>query len=1673
MQGGVTTSHSSSLPQVVCDWAPSKLSELIKTLAASCSPPEVSLSSYNSYRAYFEPLLLAELAAELLSATDKYHRSNSVRQPKLRARREDPGTTAALVIVQKVTRQHTAGFGWVVDVDSHDRKGPVGSVDNDVVACWPAILPSHNQSSKYPSSSNNVPQLQHHQKQRVIPDNAVLAIVIRTTKRTGCRLLLSKFPDGNESGVRTDLEEGEENEDEPPASRVWNVLRLGSLTTMRREFDALRQIKTSVLMPTLLRPRVQHSDKFPRSGQSHVSASDSLDPNGQSSQAADGIAADMFRNEQYFTHIISKKAGLNSSQTRAVLHASTCRNGFSIVQGPPGTGKTRTLISLLNVIHMTEYQRYYESILASYEQFIKKKSQDTSSVRERKKSDAYTSRGEKRGNSSLLETMMFQMNKTVSTSTEESSVQIQVPAQRPRLLVCAPSNSAVDEILTRLTKCKFFDGQGREYCPELARIGADDRVSEAAKPFTAEGQAEVFLDRVCAEDMNADARKKAQMVFMSSWQSRCNALLNQLALIPKRDSISHPKVIDLHEKLERMERDLRRLTIAASDGPKELSREEKLRQIARTYVEDAQLVFATLSGSASSILTKKGFNDISDHGGALFDTVVIDESAQATETSCLIPLTLGASRCLLVGDPQQLPATVLSSGAAGLAYGQSLLERICRGGQGVQLLDTQYRMHPAISSFPRRHFYNGRLVDDESVQGENRAKQYHRDAIRPKLGPYVFLDISEGEETRSRDDRSIFNRAEAELASLIYTKLKKEYASDTIFSPAAKVHGSVMGFGVVTPYKRQMQELRQSFDRAGIPTGDVEVDTVDSFQGREKDVVVFSCVRTAAINRGIGFVRDVRRMNVGLTRARSSLIILGSAQALSEGSADWAELIEDASSRGCLISVSNVQRCLYPALPDSTTGVDSKNAGSLHTSANPQAAVSTNSKTAISAIRISDTMARQEFTNTPRVQGLSTSHNSPASRPTDPRLMTSHATINPHATLNAQVAVDPHVALKSQAAINPHAVANPHAVVNPLVAVNPHVPVNSPTATNVHIVLDANTAMNAHVGAIPDATAGQDLINPASRTRLLSASRNPSNLHPADPRLRAAKKAAAAKSQEDIRLAHQATDDGIANASHQLARQRTEVMHFMNGEGRNLGQNNMASVKNGINAEAGGAVQVPVNGERTNQEDSKYAALQSTLEQMSELLADGGFQNTTAVEETLREHLRRGGELDVETVMAAAIASNTANDREAKGPGNAAVQPPISSATSHRIANVISSENDTGPDARERSQPQSFPISEPMHPRPAAAFPSSKKPRQNEPKVSSERSVKSRSSTNSDRTEKANSQNNDHSSKPKGKESAAPSGWDMLFANKNSINKTDLDGEAGAVTNEEMKTDIGTMDSKAEMSEVSGGVNRLGTKDVTVGAAGLPEVNHAKGSKGEEQSESGGPKIMKNQKENGGEVDRKRLRTNRPGIGNENGPEFDRKRPRQNDYRSGFNSRTHGRGERGRVRPKRGRGRSAAPDPAPHEQFSGNEMWGAPIPIDPGFLQYQAMQPGFDAGMGPPAHAMNALSYMRHPALQQQAMQQALQQHALQQQAFQQMQQYQQQEAHRQQQTFMQVPGMAHGVGPPQYVDFDGGYNNDTGMARRNSGRGGSWTYGNGGGRGHRGGRGRGRSKNGGKGKRD
>ncbi|GFR51045.1 hypothetical protein Agub_g13209, partial [Astrephomene gubernaculifera] len=276
-------------------------------------------------------------------------------------------------------------------------------------------------------------------------------------------------------------------------------------------------------------------------------------------------------------------------------------------------------------------------------------------------------------------------------------------------------------------------------------------------------------------------------------------------------------------------------------------------------LDEANIVCSTLSFAGSSVFYRLSRK---------FDVVVIDEAAQAVEPSTLVPLVMGCKQVYLVGDPVQLPATVISTRAVEQGYDCSLFKRLQTAGYPVRVLDTQYRMHPDIAAFPSSEFYSGRLLNGEGVLEETR-QPWHS---QPAFGPFAFYDVA-GRESTPPGGASIMNKAEAHMVLVVYRELVHAY-------PQLRRTASV---AVISPYKAQVKLLRDSFRTA---LGEeaarlVDINTIDGFQGREKDICIFSAVRSPVAPKkggrrpGIGFVADERRVNVGLTRARCSLIVIG------------------------------------------------------------------------------------------------------------------------------------------------------------------------------------------------------------------------------------------------------------------------------------------------------------------------------------------------------------------------------------------------------------------------------------------------------------------------------------------------------------------------------------------------------------------------------------------------------------------------------------------------------------------------------------------------------------------------------------------------------------------------------------------------------------------------------
>lgn len=251
-----------------------------------------------------------------------------------------------------------------------------------------------------------------------------------------------------------------------------------------------------------------------------------------------------------------------------------------------------------------------------------------------------------------------------------------------------------------------------------------------------------------------------------------------------------------------------------------------------------------------------------------FKQVLVDESTQATEPECLIPIMMGAKQIIFVGDHCQLGPVIMCKRAAKAGLHQSLFERLVFLGVRPIRLEVQYRMHPCLSEFPSQSFYDGSLQNGVTLN----ERQYNTiDFPWPKPDMPMFFYNSTGAEEISSSGTSYLNRTEAANVEKIITYYLKSGIK------ASQI-------GVITPYEGQRAYICSIFQRGSTTLShkayeEIEVASVDSFQGREKDFILLSCVRSNQ-NQGIGFLNDPRRLNVALTRARYGMVICGNAKVL-------------------------------------------------------------------------------------------------------------------------------------------------------------------------------------------------------------------------------------------------------------------------------------------------------------------------------------------------------------------------------------------------------------------------------------------------------------------------------------------------------------------------------------------------------------------------------------------------------------------------------------------------------------------------------------------------------------------------------------------------------------------------------------------------------------------------
>ncbi len=243
-------------------------------------------------------------------------------------------------------------------------------------------------------------------------------------------------------------------------------------------------------------------------------------------------------------------------------------------------------------------------------------------------------------------------------------------------------------------------------------------------------------------------------------------------------------------------------------------------------------------------------------GKEKFDTLIFDEAGQALEPMCWIPIQK-VKKVIFVGDHLQLPPTVKSDEAARNGLSKSLLEKLMPIELISQMLTMQYRMNEKIMHFPSKWFYENKLEAHASV------KDHKLDDV---IMQFVDTAGTGYEEELVGAPFGIRNTQEADLV----LKLVSQVAADN----------SKASIGIISPYKLQVQYIRERLIEQNIGSSNIQVQTVDGFQGQEKDIIVISLVRSNE-KQEIGFLKDLRRMNVAITRARKKLIIVGDSSTLS------------------------------------------------------------------------------------------------------------------------------------------------------------------------------------------------------------------------------------------------------------------------------------------------------------------------------------------------------------------------------------------------------------------------------------------------------------------------------------------------------------------------------------------------------------------------------------------------------------------------------------------------------------------------------------------------------------------------------------------------------------------------------------------------------------------------
>lgn len=600
-----------------------------------------------------------------------------------------------------------------------------------------------------------------------------------------------------------------------------------------------------------------------------------------------GFRDDLMTSDDYFQQ-------LNQQQKSIAMNYINSSPGLYLLQGPPGTGKTTTICSILNYLYKKNIRTLVTAPSNKAVQVIAKKFLEEVKEQEPKQNIILIGVA---GKTDLALEDVF-LDNVVRNFPHKQQKKIKDNLSELKLLSIMEKIQETDQMydLCLMSDLPIKDGLK---APEINKVYLKKKGDElryvilSHEKKIVRGKLDISIEGVLTEEiLNTKKPDILDITLKRCHISRkvSSYLLDLIDVTIKcfndlySDNPSDRKqILDSFKDLWKILSSHDRGTIEEIYEQQYLSTKALVERKIITPLDSgkleikllnsANIVFSTLSTSGRTYMIS---NNI------YFDHLIIDEAAQSVIPEMFIPLHTNPKQCLIVGDPQQLPATIISLKNR-KNYGEdfSLMHQMVKKGSYIEMLTTQYRMHPEIRQWPALKYYEDKLVDDESI---NARSSIISSSMRSWCKPWTFYNVYGQEKLWFS---SFYNEKESTFIFNLVKKLNENNIYNNMIN-------------IITFYSAQKGQIEEEFKKNDrlYP----KINTVDSFQGSENDVIIISFVR-ANLEARTGFLDSFRRLNVALTRSKHLLLMVGDRQTLENSdSQDLRDLIVDAEKREAIFS---------------------------------------------------------------------------------------------------------------------------------------------------------------------------------------------------------------------------------------------------------------------------------------------------------------------------------------------------------------------------------------------------------------------------------------------------------------------------------------------------------------------------------------------------------------------------------------------------------------------------------------------------------------------------------------------------------------------------------------------------------------------------------------------------